>query len=135
MLKPGSADRHYWVDLWHYREIFAIPAWRDVAVRYKQTTLGVAWALIKPLLAMIAFSVIFGRIAGLPADVATLYPLLVFAGMIAWFLFSTVLNETSNSLVSNTRLVAKDYFPRLIIPVETNGVRVIDGRKFSCCDL
>jgi lipopolysaccharide transport system permease protein len=83
---------------------------------------------------MIAFSVMFGRIAGLPAEGATPYLLLVFAGMIAWFLFSTVLNETSNSLVSNTRLVAKDYFPRLIIPVETNRDRVIDGRNVSCCD-
>ncbi len=134
MLKPGSADRHYWADLWHYRELFAILARCNAAVRYKQITVGVAWALIKPLLATISFSVIFGRIAGLPAEGATPYLLLVFAGMIAWFLFSTVLNETSNSLVSNTRLVAKDYFPRLIIPVETNRDRVIDGRNVSCCD-
>jgi len=134
VLECGSADRHYWAEPWRYREPVAILVWRDLVVRYKQITIGAAWALVEPPLAMIVLSLIFSRIAGLLADGATPYPMLVFAGMIAWFLFSTVLNEASNSPASNARLVAKIDFPRLIMPVETNGVRVIDGRDVSCRD-
>ena len=97
MLEPGSADRHYWRDLWHYRELFAILAWRDVAVRYKQTAIGVAWALVRPLLTMVVFTIVFGKLAGLPSDGGVPYPVLVFAGMLPWFLFSSILTDASNS--------------------------------------
>src|SRR5215831_12765503 len=116
VLEPGRAERHYWRDLWHYRELFAILAWRDVAVRYKQTVIGVAWAVVRPLLTMVVFSIVFGKLAGLPSEAGVPYPVLVFAGMLPWFLFASILGEASNSLVGNAQLISKVYFPRLIIP-------------------
>lgn len=126
ILEAGRADRNYWRDLWHYRELFAILAWRDVAVRYKQTIIGVAWAVVRPLLTMVVFTVIFGHIAKLPSDGGVPYPVLVFAGMLPWFLFSSVLSEASNSLISNANLISKVYFPRLVIPTATAVVALID---------
>lgn len=126
ILEPGRAERNYWGDLWRYRELFIILAWRDVAVRYKQTVIGVAWAIIRPFLTMVVFTVIFGRIAQLPSDGAAPYPVMVFAGMLPWFLFSTILSEASNSLVSNSQLVGKVYFPRLIIPSASAVVALVD---------
>lgn len=126
VLEPGRAERHYWADLWRYRELFAILAWRDVAVRYKQTVIGIAWAVIRPFLTMVVFTVIFGRVAELPSDGIAPYPVLVFAGMLPWFLFSTILGEASNSLVSNSQLVGKVYFPRLIIPSSAAFVSLVD---------
>lgn len=126
ILEAGRAERHYWADLWTYRELFAILAWRDVAVRYKQTVIGVAWAVVRPLLTMVVFTVIFGTLARLPSDGSTPYPLLVFAGMLPWFLFSSILNEASNSLINNTHLIGKVYFPRLIIPAATAAVAMVD---------
>jgi Carbamoyltransferase C-terminus/ABC-2 type transporter len=112
VLEPGRAERHYWRDLWHYRELFAILAWRDVAVRYKQTVIGVAWAVVRPLLTMLVFTIVFGKLAGLPSDGAVPYPVLVFAGMLPWFLFASVLSEASNSLIGNANLIGKVYFFR-----------------------
>jgi len=109
VLEPGRAERHYWADLWTYRELFAILAWRDVAVRYKQTVIGVAWAVLRPLLTMVIFTVIFGTLARLPSDGGTPYPLLVFAGMLPWFLFSSILTDASNSLINNANLIGKVY--------------------------
>ncbi|MGE3914223.1 MAG: ABC transporter permease [Hyphomicrobiaceae bacterium] len=126
ILEAGRAERNYWRDLWHYRELFAILAWRDVSVRYKQTVIGVAWALIRPFLTMVVFTVIFGQIAKLPSDGAVPYPILVFAGMLPWFLFSGVLSEASNSLVGNANLISKVYFPRLVIPTSTAVVALVD---------
>ena len=126
ILEAGRAERHYWADLWIYRELFAILAWRDVAVRYKQTVIGVAWAIVRPLLTMVIFTVIFGTLARLPSDGGTPYPLLVFAGMLPWFLFSTILSDASNSLINNTHLIGKVYFPRLIIPAATAAVAMVD---------
>lgn len=126
VLSPGAADRHYWRDLWAYRELFAILAWRDVAVRYKQTVIGIAWAVVRPFLTMVIFTVIFGRLAKLPSDGGAPYPVMVFAGMLPWFLFSTILGEASGSLVSNANLVGKVYFPRLIIPASTALVALVD---------
>lgn len=126
VLEPGRAERHYWRDLWDYRELFLILAWRDVAVRYKQTVIGVAWAVIRPFLTMVIFTVVFSRIAKLPSEGAVPYPLMVFAGMLPWFLFSTTLGEASNSLIVNSGLVGKVYFPRAIIPVSTALVAVVD---------
>lgn len=126
ILEPGRAERNYWSDLWRYRELFLILAWRDIAVRYKQTVIGVAWAVIRPFLTMVVFTVLFGRIAQLPSDGAAPYPVMVFAGMLPWFLFATILSEASNSLVANAQLVGKVYFPRLIIPTSAAVVALVD---------
>jgi lipopolysaccharide transport system permease protein len=126
ILEPGRAERNYWRDLWHYRELFAILAWRDVAVRYKQTVIGVAWAVLRPLLTMVVFTVIFGSLAGLPSDGTVPYPVLVFAGMLPWFLFASVLSEASVSLVGNSNLLSKVFFPRLIIPASAAVVALVD---------
>ena len=126
ILEPGRAERNYWRDLLAYRELFAILAWRDLTVRYKQTVIGAAWALIRPFLTMLIFTVIFGRLAKMPTDGATPYSVLVFVGMLPWFLFSTVLSEASGSLVSNANLIGKVYFPRLLVPGATVVVALVD---------
>jgi lipopolysaccharide transport system permease protein len=126
VFEAGRAQRHYWRDMWRYRELFAILAWRDVSVRYKQTVVGALWAVIRPLVSMVVFTVIFGRLANLPSDGDTPYALLVFAGMLPWFLFSGILTETSNSLVANTQLIGKVFFPRLIIPGASVVVTLVD---------
>lgn len=126
VLEPGRADRNYWRDLWTYRELFAILAWRDVSVRYKQTLVGVAWAALRPFLTMIVMTVIFHRVAKLAAPGDTPYAILVFAGLLPWLLFSTILSEASASLVVNANLVGKVYFPRIIIPSATALVALID---------
>ena len=126
ILEPGRAEKNYWTDLWRYRELFLILAWRDVAVRYKQTIIGVAWAVIRPFLTVVVFTVIFGKLAGLPSDGTVPYALMVFAGMLPWYLFATSLGEASNSLVSNANLISKVYFPRLIVPCASLVVSLID---------
>jgi len=126
VLEAGRAERHYWRDLWTYRELFAILAWRDLAVRYKQTVIGVAWAVSRPTLTMLIFTVLFSRLAKLPSDGHAPYPVMVFAGMLPWFLFSTILSEASDSLVSNSNLIGKVYFPRLIVPSATIVVALVD---------
>src|SRR6201984_2808974 len=126
IIEPGRQELDYWRDLWRYRELFYVLAWRDLAVRYKQTVIGAAWAVIRPLLAMVVFSVIFGRIAKLPSDGAAPYPLMVFAGMLPWTFFSTGLGEASGSLIGNSNLISKVYFPRLIVPTATIVVAFVD---------
>lgn len=126
VLEPGRSERHYWRDLWEYRELFAILAWRDLAVRYKQTVIGVAWAVIRPLLTMVIFTIVFGKIAKLPSAGSAPYPVMVFAGMLPWFLFSTILGDASNSIVANAGLIGKVYFPRLIVPVAAGVVSLVD---------
>ena len=126
VIEPGRRERHYWLELWHYRELFQVLAWRDLSIRYKQTIIGVAWALIRPFLTMLVFTVIFGRIAKLPSDGNTPYALMVFAGMLPWTFFSTGLAEASNSLVNNANLISKVYFPRLLVPAATIGVAFVD---------
>jgi lipopolysaccharide transport system permease protein len=126
VLEPGRAEKNYWRDLWRYRELFLILAWRDISVRYKQTIIGVAWAIIRPFLTMVVFSVIFGRLAKLPSDGNAPYPLLVFAAMLPWSLFSTSLGEASNSLIGSANLISKVYFPRLIIPTATVVTAFVD---------
>ena len=115
LIEPGRAEKNYWGDLWRYRELFYILAWRDLSVRYKQTAIGVIWAILRPFIAMVIFSVVFGRIAKMPSN-GIPYPILVFAAMLPWQFFANALTEASNSLVTNTNLVSKVYFPRLIIP-------------------
>ena len=126
VLEPGRAEKNYWSDLWHYRELFLILAWRDISVRYKQTIIGVAWAIIRPFLTMVVFSVVFGRLANLPSDGDAPYPLLVFAAMLPWTFFSNSLGQASNSLIGNANLISKVYFPRLIIPTATIVTAFVD---------
>jgi lipopolysaccharide transport system permease protein len=126
VIEAGRAEKNYWADLWRYRELFIILAWRDVSVRYKQTIIGVLWALLRPLLTMVVFTVIFGSIAKLPSDGQTPYALLVFAAMLPWTLFANSLSETSNSLINNANLIGKVYFPRMIIPTATLVTAFID---------
>ena len=116
VIEAGRAERQYWRDLWRYRELFHILAWRDLTVRYKQTVIGVAWALIRPVLIMAVFTVVFGKIAKLPSPGTAPYAILVFAALLPWQFFSTALAESSNSLISNANLISKVYFPRLIVP-------------------
>jgi len=116
VLEPNRIEKQYWKDLWRYRELFVILAWRDIAVRYKQTFIGVAWALIRPFLTMVVFTVIFGKLAKLPSDGDAPYAILVFAAMLPWQFFSTALSSCSESLIANSNLLTKVYFPRLIVP-------------------
>jgi lipopolysaccharide transport system permease protein len=125
ILEPGRADRNYWLDLWRYRELFQVLAWRDVAVRYKQTVIGVAWAVIRPALTALVFTVVFGRIARLPSGGAP-YPLLVLAGLLPWTFFAAALSDASNSLVANANLIGKVYFPRMIVPAATIAAALVD---------
>lgn len=126
VIEAGRAERHYWLDLWRYRELFQVLAWRDLAVRYKQTVIGVLWALIRPFLTVIVFTIIFGRLAKLPTDGNAPYALMVSAGILPWTLFSTGLSEASNSLITNSNLISKVYFPRLILPIATLVVAFVD---------
>ena len=126
IIEPGRAAKHYWLDLWHYRELFAILAWRDVSVQYKQTIIGAAWAIIRPALTMAIFTVVFGRVANLPTEGTVPYPLLVMGGMLPWFLVSTILTNGSGSLIQNSNLISKVYFPRLIVPVASSMVALVD---------
>jgi lipopolysaccharide transport system permease protein len=116
LIEPGRAEKNYWGDLWRYRELFYFLAWRDILIRYKQTVIGIAWALIRPFLTMLVFTFVFSKVARLPAPGSIPYPLLVFAAMLPWQFFSTALSEASNSLIGNANLISKIYFPRLIVP-------------------
>ena len=126
VLEPGRAGRQYWADLWRYRELFLILAWRDVAVRYKQTLIGMLWAVIRPLLTMGVFTVVFGRIAGLPSDGSAPYALMVYAGMLPWYLFSAALAGAADSMIGNSSMVAKVYFPRMILPAAAIVTALVD---------
>ena len=126
VLEAGRADRQYWRDLWRYRELFFILAWRDVAVRYKQTVIGLAWAFVRPFMTMVVFTIVFGKIAKLPSEGAAPYAVMVFAGLLPWTLFASVLSDASTSIVGSSNLISKVYFPRLIVPVSTVLVALID---------
>jgi lipopolysaccharide transport system permease protein len=124
-IKAGQTERHYWADLWRYRELFYFLAWRDILVRYKQTIIGFAWALIRPLLTMVVFTVIFGKLAKLPADGAP-YPIMVFAAMLPWQFFATAFAEAGNSMIGNANMISKVYFPRIVIPTSAVIVSFVD---------
>lgn len=125
IIEAGRTERHYWADLWRYRELFYFLAWRDILVRYKQTAIGIAWALIQPFLTMVVLTVVFGKLAKLPSEGAP-YPILVFAAMLPWQFFANSLSACSNSLITNANLIAKIYFPRLIIPASAVVVSFVD---------
>lgn len=125
VIEAGRTEQQYWKDIWRYRELFYFLAWRDILVRYKQTVIGMAWALIRPFLTMVVFTVVFGNLAKLPSE-GVPYPILVFAGMLPWQFFSTALSECSTSLISNANLISKVYFPRLIVPTSAVIVSFVD---------
>ncbi len=125
VIEAGRAERHYWRDVWRYRELLGFLAWRDIKVRYKQAVLGASWALIQPAITTAIFTIVFGRLANMP-DGGVPYPLLVLSGLIAWQLFSAALTGSGGSLVSNSSLISKIYFPRLIVPLSALGVALID---------
>ncbi len=125
IIEAGRTEAQYWRDIWRYRELFLFLAWRDILVRYKQTVIGVAWAFVRPALTMVIFTIIFGRIAGLPSE-GVPYPLLVFAGILPWQLFANGLSECSYSMTKNAGMISKVYFPRLIIPLSAVITSLVD---------
>lgn len=125
ILENGRSERHYWKDLWRYRELFFFLAWRDILVRYKQTTIGIVWALARPLLTMLVFTFVFSRLAKLPSDDAP-YPILVFAALLPWQFFSTAFSSAGESLTSNANMISKVYFPRLAMPASAMLVSFVD---------
>jgi lipopolysaccharide transport system permease protein len=125
IIEAGRSESQYWRDLWRYRELFHFLAWRDLLVRYKQTVVGVAWSLIRPLLTMLILTFVFGKLGKMPTGGAP-YPLLVFCGMLPWQFFSNALSESGNSLVANSNLISKVYFPRLVIPASSVITSFVD---------
>jgi len=125
IIEAGKGSKEYFKDLWRYRELFYFLAWRDILVRYKQTIIGVAWSAIRPLLTMVVFAVVFGKIAKLPSN-GIPYPLLVYSAMLPWQFFANSFQESSNSLIANSKMISKVYFPRLIIPTTALIVSLID---------
>ena len=125
VIEAGRTESQYWRDLFRYRELFYFLAWRDVLVRYKQTVIGILWAVLRPFLTMVIFVFIFSKIAKLPTE-GVPYPVMVFAAMLPWQLFSTSLAEGSNSLITNSNLISKVYFPRLIVPASAVIVSFVD---------
>lgn len=126
IIGPRTINKQYWKDLWNYRELFYFLAWRDIKVRYKQTVIGIAWAVIRPFLTMIVFSFIFGNLAGLPSEEGVPYPVMVFAALLPWHFFANSLSEGSNSLIGNANLISKVYMPRLILPASSVVVNLVD---------
>jgi lipopolysaccharide transport system permease protein len=126
IIEAGRTEAQYWRDLWRYRELFYFLAWRDILVRYKQTFIGVAWALIRPFLTMVVFTVVFGQLAKLPSEGDAPYPIMVFAAMLPWQFFASALAECSNSLIQNSNLISKVYFPRLVVPTSAVIVSFVD---------
>lgn len=125
IIEAGRTERHYWRDLWRYRELFFFLAWRDLLVRYKQTVIGVAWALLRPFLTMLVLTLVFSKFAKLPSE-GVPYPILVFAALLPWQFFSNAFTEAGNSLISNANMISKVYFPRLVIPASAVIVSFVD---------
>jgi lipopolysaccharide transport system permease protein len=125
VIEAGKTEGQYWKDIWHYRELFYFLSWRDILVRYKQTAIGVAWSVIRPLLTMIVFTIVFGKLAKLPSE-GVPYPILIYTALLPWQFFSNSLSESSNSLTANSNLLSKIYFPRLILPASAVIVGILD---------
>ena len=125
IIEAGRSERHYWQDLWRYRELFLFLAWRDILVRYKQTVIGLVWALLRPFLTMLVFTLVFSKLAKLPSE-GVPYPILVFAALLPWQFFSNAFSSAGDSLISNSNMISKVYFPRLIIPISAIIVSFID---------
>ena len=125
VIEAGKTESQYWRDLWNYRELFYFLAWRDLLVRYKQTVVGVAWSLIRPFLTMLVLTVVFGKLGKMPSG-GVPYALLVFCGLLPWQFFSGALSESGNSLVANSNLISKVYFPRLVVPASSVITSFVD---------
>jgi lipopolysaccharide transport system permease protein len=125
IIEAEGRERHYWKDLWRYRELFYFLAWRDFLVRYKQTVIGIAWSVIRPLLTMIVFTIVFGKLAKFPSA-GVPYPILVYAAMLPWQFFANSLSESSDAMIANASILTKVYFPRLILPASTIVVCLLD---------
>ena len=126
IIKAGQAEKNYWSDLWRFRELFYILSWRDIKVRYKQTVIGAAWSIVRPVLTTIIFTIVFSKFAKLQNPGAAPYALMVYAGMLPWQFFSNALSDASNSLIGNTNLITKVYFPRMIIPASSVITSLVD---------
>ena len=126
IIEPNRSSKRFWQDLWRYRELFYFLAWRDILVRYKQTVIGIAWSVLRPLLTMLVFTVVFGKLARFPSEGDTPYPILVFSALLPWQLFANALSESGNSLISNANMLSKIYFPRLIVPSSAIVVALVD---------
>ncbi len=126
IITNDDSNKKYWKEIWNFRDLFYILSWRDIKVRYKQTVIGVAWSLIRPLLTMFVFTVVFGKIAHLSKSNSAPYSIVVFAGLLPWQFFSNALTESSNSIISNSNLITKVYFPRLIVPLSSIITTLID---------
>lgn len=124
-IEAGQSEQQYWKDIWHSNELLLALARRDILVRYKQTVIGAAWALIRPVVTMVIFTIVFGKIAKMPAG-GVPYPILVFVALLPWQLFSSAITEAGNSLVSNANMISKVYFPRIVVPMATIAVSFID---------
>lgn len=125
IIEAGRTELHYWKDLWRFRELFYFLSWRDILVRYKQTVIGIAWSVVRPLLTMVVFTVVFGKLAKLPSE-GVPYPILVYAAMLPWQFFANSLSESSNSLITNANMLSKVYFPRIIMPASAVIVSLVD---------
>jgi lipopolysaccharide transport system permease protein len=126
IIEPNRSEKNYWSDIWRYRELFYILSWRDLKVRYKQTAIGLIWAILRPLLTMIVFTIIFGRVAGMKSEGNAPYSIMVFAGLLPWQFFSTAFSTASESLVTNSNLLSKVYFPRIIVPTSSIITSFVD---------
>lgn len=132
IIEAGRTEKNYWKDLWRYKELFYILSWRDIKVRYKQTVIGALWSIVRPLLTMIIFTIIFSKVAKMSAGMNVPYAIMVYAAMLPWVFFSTALGEASNSLIGNANLISKVYFPRLIIPASSVITSLVDfGISFA----
>ena len=125
IIEPNRTTVAFFRELLRYRELFYFLAWRDILVRYKQTVIGIAWSVIRPLLTMLVFTIVFGRLARLPNE-GVPYPILVFSAMLPWQYFANAMQESSNSLIAESRLISKVYFPRLIVPASSVIVSAVD---------
>lgn len=125
IIEPGKTERQYFKDLWRYKELFYFLSWRDILVRYKQTVIGIIWALVRPFLTMVIFTVVFSKIAKLPSN-GVPYPIMVFAALLPWQFFANSLSESSNSLLSNANIISKVYFPRLVLPISAVVTSFVD---------
>jgi lipopolysaccharide transport system permease protein len=126
LIEAGRPERHYWREVWRYRDLLFFLSWRDIVVRYRQTAIGVAWALLKPLLTVVIFTAVFGWVAKLPSEGEAPYALMVLAGLLPWLFFASVVNEAGASLVNNERIVTKTYFPRILVPGSAIAVCLVD---------
>ena len=125
-IEAGKSEKQYIKDIWRYRELFYFLAWRDILVRYKQTVIGILWAILRPFLTMVVFTFIFGNVAKLPSEGGAPYPIMVYAAMLPWTFFASALQESSNSLIANSNMISKIYFPRLVVPISAVIVSFVD---------